>query len=178
MSWSLIKTAENESAIQKLTSQIREAEQHKIIMYCAAADQGLYGSDQDLMPKKALTDYIKAVGSAKEAGFQSSFVDASQVDYLFPGENIEKLQIGARKGSSAATALAAGLAALIIWCFSVNRGADGMKKVANPTRMHEIFCSLKAHDHEKWIDVTRLLGRDGSSASVKSVVEKCEKAMS
>lgn len=165
MSWSLVRTdasdgsPSNEEQIRLLDEQIQEAARRGIIMYCAAADEGLYGSHKELYPKKAETEHIKAVGSANESGSQSKFVDASQVDYLFPGEEIPEL--GERKGSSAATAIAAGFAALIIWCFLCHLGNTGANKVSHPKKMHHLFTKLRAND-TKWINATKMF-REGSS---------------
>ena len=58
------------------------------------------------------------MSSATETGHSSGFVHQDQVNYLFPGEEFE--EIGNRKDSSAATALAVGFAALILWCYETS----------------------------------------------------------
>ena len=177
MSWSLVhkdgsdKLPSNSEQIRLLDDQIKEAARQGIIMYCAAADEGLYGSSKELYPKQSDTEHIKAVGSAQEFGQQSQFVDASQVDYLFPGEKIEGLR--GKKGSSAATAIAAGLAALILWCFEKHLGSVGLKKIAHPKQMHHLFTKLKARE-SKWVDATKVF-KEG--ASIATAVNYCSKVV-
>ncbi|KAI0399127.1 hypothetical protein F4802DRAFT_603297 [Xylaria palmicola] len=167
MSWSLISVDNNRSHIDLLDRKIQEAASLGIIMYCAAADEALYTSHKELYPAKADTQHIRAVGSAQENGKESAFVNKEQVDYLFPGEAIDEL--GERKGSSAATALASGLAALILWCFENHEGKGGARSAAHPKKMHHLFSSLKAKD-SKWVDATKLF-KDGSS--IGDVVNFC-----
>lgn len=168
MSWSLVRKPENDTQIRRLEVLIQDAARRNIIMYCAAADQGLYDSnDRDLFPKGADTQHIKAVGSANERGYSSTFVNENQVDYLFPGEQIETLCPG--KGSSAATALAAGFAGLILSCF---RDAASRKQLAMPKNMHKVFEALQSAKPNKWINITTLLGVKGQ-AKVDDVVKKC-----
>jgi hypothetical protein len=111
MSWTLIETDQNSKQISDLKDKIEAAARDNITMYCAAADQGLYGSLEKLHPAGS-SSAIRVVGSATETGRSSGFVNQDQVEYLFPGEEFE--EIGNRKGSSAATALAAGFTALIL----------------------------------------------------------------
>ncbi|KAH6627368.1 hypothetical protein F5144DRAFT_534928 [Chaetomium tenue] len=169
MSWSLVKVDANKEQIAMLDSKIQEAARKGIIMYCAAADQGQYGSDLELYPARADTKHVKAVGSARENGAASTSVDPSQVEYLFPGEEIEGL--GKRKGSSAATALASGLAALVLCCFEKQLGKGGSSRIANPKNMHEVFEKLKGKD-SKWVDATRLF-KEGNT--IETVVKLCTK---
>lgn len=165
----MVKVDANKEQIALLDSKIQEAARKGIIMYCAAADQGQYGSDLELYPARADTKHVKAVGSARENGAASTSVDPSQVEYLFPGEEIEEL--GKRKGSSAATALASGLAALVLCCFEKQLGKGGSSRIANPKNMHEVFEKLKAKD-SKWVDATRLF-KEGNT--IETVVKLCTK---
>ncbi len=171
MSWSLIRTRENEGEIRLLDKQIGRAADEGIIMFCAAADQGLYGEHTDLFPKKADTYHIKAIGSAQASGHTSTFVDDEQVDYTFPGEEIPGL---ANKGSSAATALATGFAALILWCFEAQNGVQGIKRMGHPGAISQLFKQLKA-SKTKWVDVTKVLSQDGTTATPGSIVTFCER---
>lgn len=180
MSWSLVRkdgsdgSPSNAEQIRLLDEQIQEAARRGIIMYCAAADESYYGSNKELYPKKADTEHIKAVGSAMENGQPSNFVDASQVDYLFPGEEIKGL--GDKKGSSAATAIASGLAALILWCFEQHQGSTGVKKIAHPKKMHYLFTKLKARE-SKWVDATKVFKEGNNIGNVVSYCGKVVDAM-
>jgi hypothetical protein len=171
MSWTLAENKDNTAAIHKLGEQIRKAAsrpgQKNIIMFCAAADEARYYDGSSVFPKDSDTSRLMVVGSAKENGEPSKFVDPSQVKVLFPGENIEEL--GELKGSSAATALASGLAALILWCLQ----SEGKSLTERPAdRMFKLFENLKPKD-SNWVNVHRLLKANGEIQDVKSVAELC-----
>lgn len=180
MSWSIDRTDVNEAYIESLGEQIKAAAAAKIIMFCAAADEGRYfDRNARLYPYSADTGYIRLVGSARESGDSSDFVDPHQVDYLFPGEDIKELN--GHDGSSAATALAAGFAALVLWCFQECPPDEGARAVAEPTGMHDIFVSLQPSDvgldnlRNKWVNVTTTLGNKGT-AKKKAFVNACAAA--
>ncbi|KAM0436593.1 hypothetical protein ACHAPT_002301 [Fusarium lateritium] len=166
MSWSLVRTNENRKGIDELDKQIQRAANEKILLYCAAADKGRYDDHVELYPRDSDTKVIRLVGSAKESGGESEFVHADRVDYLFPGEAIHELN--GCQGSSAAAALAAGLAALILWCFQQSPS----KPEARFTGMDSVFKRLKVKG-SKWVNVTALLKVDGS-ATVEDVIEACK----
>lgn len=171
MSWSLRRSAQNEEDIESLEKEIRRAAEAKIIMYCAAEDQFQYGGDQKILPGDSDTRAIKTVGSAREGGDKSDFVNVDQVKYLIPGEEV--LPDSKKEGSSAATALAAGVAALVLWCFEVTPGSEGMAAMANPKRMDQLFRHLQGNKGGKWVNVTRLLRNPQSGP--QSIVEACSK---
>ncbi|KAI5919412.1 peptidase S8/S53 domain-containing protein [Camillea tinctor] len=170
MSWNLIRTPENKDAIKRLDLEIQKASNQGIIMFCAAADQSLYGGRSELYPVCSDTEKIFAVGSADPHGAASAFVNPQEVEYLFPGESINISTIKEIKGSSVATALATGFAALILWCFGEQRGGRGMDKVRDPKVMRKIFDNLKV---EKFVDATILLGSGKRIKGVKEVVDQC-----
>jgi hypothetical protein len=181
MSWTLIETDQNSEQISKLKRQISDAAGDSIILYCAAADQALYGSLKKLHPAGSDAT-IRVVGSATETGHGSGFVRQDQVNYLFPGEEFE--EIGNRKGSSAATALAAGFAALILWCYEAsdrNAKSKDRNRMRNPGRMHYLFEGLqnllnmsgtKSNDlQSKWVDASMLLDKRGGINAVVDAVD-------
>lgn len=171
MSWSLIGTEKNKTAIKSLSDEIQEASNKGIILFCAAPDKGLYSRYETLYPISSNTTTIRAVGSANRHGAHSDFVNPDGVHYLFPGEEIDQLGLGEVKGSSAATALASGLAALIIWCFRKEN-----KKISTDKRQETIetvFSRLK-QDPNKFVEVTSLLGAGEETKSVKQVVDQCK----
>ncbi|KAK0630886.1 hypothetical protein B0T17DRAFT_234368 [Bombardia bombarda] len=66
---------------------------------------------------KATHQKLMVIGSADEDGDKSKFVNNASCEYLFPGEiSIPDMIGNSDKGSSVATAIAAGLAAMILWC--------------------------------------------------------------
>ncbi|KAK3395251.1 hypothetical protein B0H63DRAFT_533929 [Podospora didyma] len=176
MSWSLLKSADNDKGIEKLKTMVERAAGKNIIMYCAAADTlGPYAvPDIKLYPHSADTEHIRIVGSSQEDGEKSKFVDETQVDYLFPGEDIPELN-GQRGGSSAATAVATGFAALLLWCFGTTISGGVHRDMADPGRMHDVFESLKTIDGKKWVNVTKVLKTEHTASNtVRKVVEYCK----
>ncbi|KAF4467897.1 subtilisin [Fusarium albosuccineum] len=120
MSWTIkrIKSGqgENQTAITALERAIQKAANNDILMFCAVQDSAHYGNDE-IFPQKSDTKKLMIVGSADEDGDRSKFVNENCFDYLFPGEiSIPGMLAETDKGSSVATAVAAGTAAMILWC--------------------------------------------------------------
>ena len=178
MSWSLVDTGENTTETEALGSAISTAmgAENKIIAYCAASDESMYGEYKKLYPAHSDTKGIKTIGSSKSNGKPSDFVNEDKVDYLLPGQDHSDLPVDFREGgSSAATALAAGLAALILWCYAKDAGPNWesvVERVAGWENMHKIFKGMKT-DQTRFIDVTALLKHNNKVANVAQVVSKC-----
>lgn len=134
MSWTVEITKKNEKQIEAFETQIRKAASRNIIMFCSGRDEAWNESSKSSYPAGCDTKKVYRVGSSDPYGNMSTWVNAGSIDYLLPGEALfpgDKL-----RGSSASTALASGLAALIIWCFEatgagtdVVKKPDGMKKL-------------------------------------------------
>ena len=122
MSWT-IKPPEGDKKKQ-FDDAIHNALSSKgILMFCAASDQG---KSADLTYPHGSNPTSFRIGAAKATGSMVDTVgDAHKLDFIFPGDQVivsddaydSGLQrLEAHSGSSVATALAAGLAALIIEC--------------------------------------------------------------
>ncbi|KAF4457029.1 intracellular serine protease [Fusarium austroafricanum] len=124
MSWT-IKAPEGEKK-KEFDDAIHNALSNKgILMFCAASDQG---KSADLTYPHSSNRTSFRIGAAKSTGSMADTVgDADALDFIFPGHQVvvngsdgvydsdlEKFE--AHSGSSVATALASGLAALIIEC--------------------------------------------------------------
>jgi hypothetical protein len=125
MSWTIKKIrsghGENEKDIEALDRIIQKAANDDILMVCAVQDSGHYGTghygNNDIFPSKSDTKKLMIVGSADENGDKSKLVGPDTFDYLFPGEISIPGMLGEKdKGSSVAAAIAAGMAAMILWC--------------------------------------------------------------
>ncbi|KAK4498666.1 hypothetical protein PRZ48_009176 [Zasmidium cellare] len=121
----LEKTSENVRGIEQLQDAILEAGKRGILMFCAASDQG---SERDTTyPGAANTTEIFKIGAAGKWGNASKMVGtATTIDYLFAGEkvaphrrSIDLLKNITLSGSSIATVIASGLAAMILFCVQV-----------------------------------------------------------
>lgn len=167
MSWSTQAAAGEAAHTRLLNEKIQEAARDGIIMYCSASDQSLYGALKTVYPAAADTAGVRVVGAATERGHCSDLVNEDLVSYLFPGEEIDEIGCE-KKGSSAATALAAGFAALVLWCFEVAR-PQSRAGMGSPRAMHYLFEGLQsllaAKGQEgrrtKWVDASMLLGLGG-----------------
>lgn len=181
MSWTIKETADNQKWADELKTAIENAAKQGITLFCASDDQGMYEHAMAL-PASTPTTLIKKIGSCDENGNKSHFVNARNVDYLFPGEKLDEVLHdwkGTDKGSSASTALASGLAALILWCSERN----GYKKADfENSRMIGLFDKLKVDqksDSASLVDVTGLLNESRATDSpVKTLIELAREKIS
>uniref|UniRef100_A0A4E9DRG0 Peptidase S8/S53 domain-containing protein n=1 Tax=Gibberella zeae TaxID=5518 RepID=A0A4E9DRG0_GIBZA len=121
MSWTVKQVRygpnSNQTAITALERAIQAAANSDILLFCAVQDSGHYENDEISFPQKSDTKKLIIVGSANENGDKSTFVNENSFNYLFPGEIvIPDILTEHDKGSSVATAVAAGMAAMILWC--------------------------------------------------------------
>lgn len=128
MSWTILKTDNNASGIKDLQTAIKLALENKILMFGAASDQGSNDNPDLIFP--LASGSIFCIGAAKTSGQAE---DSSERDshYVFPGTTLEIMsRMRSRSkdpqgsaemllSSSCATALAAGLTALILHCVEI-----------------------------------------------------------
>ena len=124
MSWTIKKTEENASHIEDLEKTVKTAATNGILMFCAASDGGAV-TDQTF-PAESRRDSVFKIGAATEEGQVWKWVgEQNHIDFIFPGDKVvqdryqpEALlqECNLLTGSSVATALAAGLAALVLDC--------------------------------------------------------------
>ncbi|CAN8104024.1 unnamed protein product [Discula destructiva] len=129
MSWSVTADANNTNEdIGALQNAILAAEREKILMFCSSSDGGQFLSDT--YPSHTNEDRVFCIGAANADGSPYSWAGPlEKLHYILPGVDVVKQLPGRRSsrllkekmvatqsetGSSVATALAAGLAAMII----------------------------------------------------------------
>lgn len=147
MSWS-IQPPEDAREKHALESAIAEAANADILMFCSASDKG--PKENATYPAKA-TSKIFTIGAAKATGVADPWVgNTSNVSFIFPGTKVEvdgsPSGVTAPEeatGSSIATALAAGLAALILYCVQLRMAIASEDE---RPRARRDFESLKRHD--------------------------------
>lgn len=146
MSWT-IDPPEDEEVKAELEKAILEADRANILMFCSAADQG--AKQTDTYPSKA-TQRIFTIGAAGPSGETNVWVgNPDKVDFTFPGDRVEILDGAAAgpakemSGSSVATALAAGFAALVLYCVQVRLWHAPMSEKSQVRREFE---ALKKYD--------------------------------
>ncbi|KAH8745521.1 hypothetical protein BGZ57DRAFT_918456 [Hyaloscypha finlandica] len=159
MSWT-IKRTDNDGA-DNLNREIETAggTAQDIILFCAAENEGEYGSNNTL-PASSKISTIKKIGSSNKEGKPSGKVKTDGFDFLFPSEGVlneitHDLKENKRQGSSVSTALASGLAAMILWC-SVVAGRE-KKYFRSKGRVATIFKTLESP--EKFVDITKILDK-------------------
>ncbi|KAI8675461.1 Peptidase-S8 domain-containing protein [Fusarium keratoplasticum] len=147
MSWT-IDPPEDEEERRALENAITKAASADILMFCSASDQG--AKHVATYPSKA-TPKIFTIGAATASGTVDSWVgNINNISFTFPGTKVEldggptDTAVKEVTGSSVATALAAGLAALILYCVQVRilLATDPVEK----QKARRDFQSLQKHE--------------------------------
>ncbi|KAL6831797.1 hypothetical protein V8C40DRAFT_159755 [Trichoderma camerunense] len=157
MSWTIDGTTADASDIALLDSAINDAKNNNILMFCSTSDHGSTSSDNYYPAKTA--ECIR-IGAATALGDKCTWVP-EQYDYLLPGKNLPfqwKRQDGVsswyESGSSLATALAAGLAGLLLYCdHATNTGSTNStpeERLHTKKAMSHLFSNLSvtSKDHK------------------------------
>lgn len=148
MSWT-IDPPKDDRERQDLENAVIEAANANILMFCSASDKGAH--DVQTYPSKAATGKIFTIGAANSSGASVDYVgNTSGLSYTFPGDRVEVDSGPNRKtppeivdGSSVATALAAGLAALILYCIQVR---VFLAKDSEKQKAREAYRKVKQHE--------------------------------
>jgi subtilisin family serine protease len=163
MSWTIEKTQDNASDIHELESAIEAAARAGILMFCAANDQGI-ARDHSFPAACGGTKHIFKIGAAEASGAAWKWVgDPNDVDFIFPGHNVVKERPNdaplekcrSLTGSSVATAIAAGLAALVLYCVQISAlntqtqtSTQQQGQRGNAVTMGD-FTAIKGHERMK-----------------------------
>ncbi|KAF7930842.1 hypothetical protein BELL_0266g00130 [Botrytis elliptica] len=145
MSWT-IPPPDDSTTRDLLRTAIAEALRENILMFCSASDGGPV--EDKSFPWTAAKGNIFRIGAATDNGVASSDVgNPTNLSFTFPGVNVERKNVDKKveyqTGSSVATALATGLAALVLYCVQVKllRTEDRDKG-----RVRQSFKRLKEYD--------------------------------
>jgi hypothetical protein len=160
MSWTITApTGESYSEdIRALESAIMDAAKEGILMFCSASDEG--AKQSNTFPSKSTSKIFKIGGADADGGIYKPVGDIGSVDFILPGELVEgeglsdatvqKVQYWT--GSSVATALATGLAALILYCAririilashqTVKKAKDDFELLKSHEKMQEAFRNI------------------------------------
>lgn len=163
--------------IEALEAAIKDAREKKILMFGAASDQGYNESNPNsIYPVSA--GGVFCIGAAKVSG-QAEDAAERESHYVFPGRNISsaprrmsktndlQASIELTSSSSFATALASGLAALILYCVEITEeerqqsqkyrniepSPINRKDLTTYDTMKSIFDSMVAVENKKYIAV-------------------------
>ncbi|ROV88757.1 hypothetical protein VMCG_10053 [Cytospora schulzeri] len=114
--------------IKALKKAIDKAKEMNILMFCSASDD-IHKKGIDTLPYSHASNYVFRIGAADAYGWSDRQTeDHNTIDWFFPGNqvaddfnprSVRTDQLMYRDGSSVATALAAGLASLILYLVNV-----------------------------------------------------------
>lgn len=161
MSWTIEKNEErneekNEkktTALGRLDHALREAAEKNILMFCAARDEGLEQPKAVPYPAASETKRIFVIGAASPSGAASTWVNESAVQFLFPGTELRESrpllmppELPSVDGSSSATALASGLAGLLLNILSTDttKKWDSQRRKGRYEKISNILNNIKS----------------------------------
>ena len=142
MSWTIKKndSDNSEKGMERLKNVLSTCEaKGKSLLFCSAPDIGQPSAADDYYPF-GCTEVVKKfkIGAATADGSVYPWA-GKEIDYILPGENVvlrqedqkyhQSIQNCPKTGSSVATALAAGLAALIIHCVKLGAIYNASKEI-------------------------------------------------
>lgn len=125
--------------VQQLRAAIRRVKEQGILLFCSASDS-IQNSGAESLPYSEATEYAFRIGAADAFGVRDKVTeDQHKISYYFPGNQVaddmnprtmRASDLKHRDGSSVATALAAGLASLILYLTNVMGARHGDKNGA------------------------------------------------
>ncbi|KAK1779759.1 hypothetical protein QBC45DRAFT_325176 [Copromyces sp. CBS 386.78] len=168
MSWSIHSGG---STIKELESALKKAVDKKIVMFCSSIDEGPM-VDDNTYPGR--TGHCIKIGASTGDGARLSWVSANNSDFLLPGDESVHVKrqngqsgTGSRRGygsevpaggsSMVSTALASGLAGVLLYCDRLTRSsmapsesALGLNDLQSLAAMRRAFKTMaaKSEDHK------------------------------
>jgi hypothetical protein len=138
-------------AIDKLEKAIDEAVKAGILIFCSASDQ-IEEDAKDSLPYRRAPSYVFRIGAALPHGQSAPETeDKGKIDYFFPGTQVaEDFNPQGFKvpryhdGSSVGTALAAGLASLIMYCAAIMREYTKARPEGRASAVQEYYAKVAA----------------------------------
>ncbi|KAI1128619.1 hypothetical protein F5Y10DRAFT_172740 [Nemania abortiva] len=120
------KISGEERASIELFDAILKAKDDNILMFCAASNE-IDALSKDMLPFVAAPGHIFRIGAADALGQPDAATSSPrEINYYFPGNHVADAwdqrssgQIEYHDGSSVATALAVGLASVILYCAAI-----------------------------------------------------------
>ena len=151
MSWTIEKITDKKAS-KDLQKAIDAAVSSNILLFCASDDQGNTKTENPY-PARCNKDKIFRIGAATSWGNQGPTVRPESVDYIFPGDitlipDWQRPIPASEPGtaSSLATALASGLAALILHCAAL-RSEKHFNDLRGHEKMKAAFGNISSHNN-------------------------------
>ena len=179
MSWSIHSSDIHATERRELEDSIKNAYDNGITMFCAASDHGRTSESaaEDDLPAAFL--YPLKIGAARADGHAWGNVGYEKIDYYLPGHKIvlddyRPAEGQPQSGSSLATAVAAGLAALVQYCSNLTDNESKADRVLRRTRTEQAFKKL-CTSPDKFPQVEKLFGDTRNLDRPKEVMERYQK---
>jgi hypothetical protein len=165
MSWTIgksEKTEEKKKALMELDAALEEAAKNNILMFCAARDEGLEQPKEVPFPAASRTKNIMVIGAAGPSGTASTWVNADAIHFLFPGTELREVrphfmptEMVTVDGSSTATALASGLAAMLLTILSndTSKTWDPVARHGRHEKINNILSAVRNAVDKKYVQV-------------------------
>jgi hypothetical protein len=152
MSWSfkeeLHKREEEKEYIRKLRDLVTRANRVGKILFCSLPDEAPIEDYKKHLPVSL--DGVIRIGSATSLGRSSEKNSDDSIEFAFPGEMVLREEDqDLVTGSSVATAIAAGFAALIIYCVDLAERM-GLPDVKSPRSPDAIRAAFRQMINENW----------------------------
>lgn len=153
MSWTLRPDGNNNTALKDLQNTINKAHAQNIILFSSLSDERP-GRSTDRYPT-CFTEVIP-IGAATADGERWKWNGPDEAKFIFPGDKVMLLEPDQSSGpevsgSSVATALASGLAALVLYCVDVV-APTRRKDVQSQFGITKVFQAM-CHDSHKYTQV-------------------------
>ncbi|KAF3065486.1 hypothetical protein CFAM422_009587 [Trichoderma lentiforme] len=196
MSWTLPMPKDKSGSKSQLHAVLQKAVDRKVLMFCSAPDDGKF-TELDY-PSGPWPDHFFRIGAAAADGTIFKWTPDVGITYVLPGVEVvvnrslhtrERLtkrvgDVEYETGSSVATALAAGLAAMIIYCIKAsilstklaNQNRDPIvgiaiadndaNMIANPEAMKRAFARLGRVTNANFIQIWEKLDHASDTLEV------------
>ena len=162
MSWSIHSSDVHVTKRIALEKSIQKAYNKGITMFCAASDHGrnTESAAEDDLPAAFI--YPIKIGAARADGHPWAQLGYEKIDFYFPGHKIvlddyQPAKGQPQSGSSLATAVAAGLAALLQYCSNIAKRGDDTSHALETNRAKHAFTQLCAAA-SKFPEVEKIFG--------------------
>jgi len=188
MSWT-VPDDETLPDVKDLKAAIKEAYEAKILMFGASSDQGYNDSKK---PLPATSPGVICIGAAKWSGHCEEAA-GEHPDFLLPGRtksmkfrghqgSAAEETLKGMSGSSTATALGAGLTALILYCVEISelkQTQEGCReKLQDFGSIKKVLLAMTQGGAKKYINVKHIFHGDlGKSADDGEIRKEFENAV-
>ncbi|KAK3400893.1 hypothetical protein B0T20DRAFT_154676 [Sordaria brevicollis] len=170
MSWILRVTNEVRRDAENLNDMLDNDKSKNIILYCAARDnRGNDLADAVYYPADCRT--TKSIGGADTFNQPLRYVTLDKTDFVFPSKSVLPEQDVADGGNSVATAVATGVAALVLYCLREDKVR--FKAKVTPVKLMELLFKKLRDKNSRYVDLAELFTcRDDEVITTKLLADR------